>query len=109
MCPVAASGWMWCGATSKISAATSKYVRWRVRVRPSRIRLPLTLAILDGQLVRVGGETYIIPLVSIIESLQMQGAQVSSVVNSAELYKLRDAYIPVVTTLRTVRYRTGQA
>ncbi len=60
------------------------------------IRLPLTLAILDGQLVRVGGETYIIPLVSIIESLQMQSAQVSSVVNSAELYKLRDEYIPVV-------------
>ncbi len=60
------------------------------------IRLPLTLAILDGQLVRVGSETYIIPLVSIIESLQMQSAQVSSVVNSAELYKLRDEYIPVV-------------
>jgi two-component system, chemotaxis family, sensor kinase CheA len=60
------------------------------------IRLPLTLAILDGQLVRVGGETYIIPLVSIIESLQMQNTQVSSVVNSAELYKLRDEYIPVV-------------
>ncbi len=36
------------------------------------IRLPLTLAILDGQLARIGNETYIISLVSIVESLQMQ-------------------------------------
>ncbi len=35
------------------------------------VRLPLTLAILDGQLVRVGDHTYIIPLVSIVESLQV--------------------------------------
>ena len=35
-----------------------------------RISLPLTLAILDGQLVRVASETYIFPLVSIVESMQ---------------------------------------
>jgi len=35
-----------------------------------KVHLPLTLAILDGQLVRVGSETYIIPLISIVESLQ---------------------------------------
>jgi two-component system, chemotaxis family, sensor kinase CheA len=60
------------------------------------IRLPLTLAILDGQLIRVGKEVYIIPLVSIVESLQMKKNQLSSIVGSAELYKLRDEYIPVV-------------
>jgi len=38
------------------------------------IRLPLTLAILEGQLVRVGQETYIVPLVSISESLQIDPA-----------------------------------
>jgi two-component system chemotaxis sensor kinase CheA len=37
-----------------------------------KVNLPLTLAILDGQLVRVGGETYIIPLITIVESLQTQ-------------------------------------
>jgi len=58
------------------------------------IRLPLTLAILDGQLVRVGTETYIIPLVSIIESLQIKPENVSLVAGQASVYRLRDEYIP---------------
>ena len=36
------------------------------------IRLPLTLAILDGKSIKVGNETYIVPLVSIIESIQVR-------------------------------------
>jgi two-component system chemotaxis sensor kinase CheA len=60
------------------------------------IRLPLTLAILDGQLVRVGGETYIVPLVSIVESLQIRAEHVNAVAGRAEVYKLRDAYLPIV-------------
>ena len=60
------------------------------------IRLPLTLAILDGQLVRVGNQTYIIPLVSIIESLQMNSTSVNAIAGKAELYKLRHEYIPII-------------
>jgi len=60
------------------------------------IRLPLTLAILDGQLIRVGNDTYIVPLVSIIESLQVSEDQVNGIAGQAELYKLRDEYIPIV-------------
>ena len=60
------------------------------------IRLPLTLAILDGQLVRVGTETYIVPLVSIIESLQIKSEKVNIVAGHAEVYKLRDEYIPFI-------------
>ncbi len=59
------------------------------------IRLPLTLAILDGQLVRVGEQTYIIPLVSIIESLQVKKETINKVAGKAELYRLRDEYIPI--------------
>jgi two-component system chemotaxis sensor kinase CheA len=57
-----------------------------------RIRLPLTLAILDGQLVRVGREVYVIPLVSIIETIQATPRpQMKSVAGSrAELYRLRE-------------------
>jgi len=58
------------------------------------IRLPLTLAILDGQLVRVGTETYIIPLVSIVESLQIKPEHVSLIAGQASVYQLRDEYIP---------------
>lgn len=61
-----------------------------------RIRLPLTLAILDGQLVRVGDQTYIVPLVSIIESLQASPDRVKSVTGNAELYRLRGEYIPII-------------
>jgi len=60
------------------------------------IRLPLTLAILDGQLICVGKETYIIPLISIIESLQIDQKSVSAIAGKAELYKLRDEYIPII-------------
>lgn len=60
------------------------------------IRLPLTLAILDGQLIRVGQETYIVPLISIIESLQVNPEMISSVTGAADVYKLREDYIPIV-------------
>ncbi|MDG6777520.1 chemotaxis protein CheA [Thiomicrorhabdus sp. zzn3] len=60
------------------------------------IRLPLTLAILDGQLCRVGEETYVFPLVSIIESIQVDKSLVKGIAGQAELYKLRDSYIPVI-------------
>ncbi len=60
------------------------------------IRLPLTLAILDGQLATVGSETYVFPLVSIIESIQVNKEHIKSVASNTELYKLRDSYIPVI-------------
>ena len=60
------------------------------------IRLPLTLAILDGQLVRVGDQSYIISLVSILETIQTKSEQVSSVAGQSELFKLRDEYLPIL-------------
>ena len=60
------------------------------------IKLPLTLAILDGQLIRVGEHVYVIPLVSIIESLQVRKDRVSSMAATAELYQLRNEYLPIV-------------
>lgn len=60
------------------------------------IRLPLTLAILDGQLAKVGSETYVFPLVSIVESIQVDKSLVKGIAGQAELYKLRDQYIPVI-------------
>jgi two-component system chemotaxis sensor kinase CheA len=60
------------------------------------IRLPLTLAILDGQLVTVGGNTYIIPLVNIIESIQMTPQQLNNVGGDLELFRQREEYIPII-------------
>ncbi len=60
------------------------------------IRLPLTLAILDGQTVTVGSESYIIPIISIIESLQVKPEMVNRVGGEGETFKLRDEYIPII-------------
>lgn len=60
------------------------------------IRLPLTLAILDGQLLSVGNEIFIMPLVSIVESLQIDVEKVNSIAGSTEMYRLRDDYVPIV-------------
>lgn len=60
------------------------------------IRLPLTLAILDGQLVTVAQHTYIIPLISIVESLQIDLKMVNCVGGGLNVLRLRDEYIPIL-------------
>jgi two-component system, chemotaxis family, sensor kinase CheA len=60
------------------------------------IRLPLTLAIMDGQTIRVAAENYILPLVSIIESIEINEIDIKQVSGKGELYKLRDDYVPVI-------------
>jgi two-component system chemotaxis sensor kinase CheA len=61
-----------------------------------RIRLPLTLAILDGQLVRVGKEVYIISLLAIVETIQVTRDRVNTLAGRAEVFRLREEYLPVV-------------
>jgi len=61
-----------------------------------RVNLPLTLAILDGQLVRVGSEIYIIPLITIVESLQPQKDLINRVSGDMVLYRLREDNVPVI-------------
>ncbi|MBX3304021.1 MAG: chemotaxis protein CheA [Nitrospira sp.] len=60
------------------------------------LKLPLTLAIIDGMTVRVGKETYIVPLLSILESIQPKAELVKTVVGKGELINVRGTYIPVV-------------
>jgi two-component system chemotaxis sensor kinase CheA len=60
------------------------------------ITLPLTLAIVDGQSVSVGTETYIVPLTSIIESLQLQSQGVSRLSGHGEVFSFRGDYLPIV-------------
>ncbi len=60
------------------------------------IHLPLTLAILDGQSIAVGDETYIVPLGSIIESINITDDMVNRVAGKGETFRLRDEYLPIV-------------
>ncbi|HCK81019.1 MAG TPA: chemotaxis protein CheA [Candidatus Competibacter sp.] len=60
------------------------------------ISLPLTLAILDGQLVSVGGDCYIIPLLSIIESVQIKAGAVNRVAGKGEVFRFRGQPLPIL-------------
>ncbi|KLN63922.1 chemotaxis protein CheA [Vibrio sp. VPAP30] len=60
------------------------------------ISLPLTLAILDGQLVRVGREVYVIPLLTIVESIQIDPNCIKLASGGIELYRLREENIPIL-------------
>lgn len=60
------------------------------------VRLPLTLAIMDGMSVGVGDEVYILPLSSVVESFQVKADAVSTVGQGSQLVKVRDEYMPVI-------------
>ncbi len=61
-----------------------------------RVRLPLTLAIMDGMSVGVGEEVYILPLSSVVESFQVQPGMVKTIGGSGRVVDVRDEYMPVV-------------
>jgi len=60
------------------------------------IRLPLTLAIIDGQIVKIGSDRYIIPINSIIHCLKPTAEQLSSVQNRGEMVMVRGELLPLV-------------
>ena len=64
------------------------------------VRLPLTLAIMDGMSVGVEQEVYILPLSSVVESFQVKPEDVSTVANGTQLVKVRDEYMPVIALER---------
>ncbi len=61
------------------------------------VSLPLTLAILDGQLVRIHDQTYILPLVSIVETFQADKKSLSPIAGENKLLHFRDEYIPLIS------------
>ncbi len=61
-----------------------------------KVRLPLTLAIMDGMSVGVGEEVYILPLSSVVESFQVQPGMVRTIGGSGRVVEVRDEYMPVI-------------
>jgi two-component system chemotaxis sensor kinase CheA len=59
------------------------------------IRLPLTLAILDGMSVAVGDEVFILPLNSVVESLQPRDCDIKSISGQGRVLGVRGEYIPL--------------
>jgi len=73
----------------------------------TRIVLPLTLAILDGMSVKVGEETFILPLSHVTESMQATEEQIHRISETEQVLHVRGEYLPIVA-LHEV-FNVGQA
>ncbi|HNF88632.1 MAG TPA: chemotaxis protein CheW [Thiobacillaceae bacterium] len=60
------------------------------------IRLPLTLAILDGMSVGVGGETFIVPITTVVESLQPRLDDIRTMAGDSRMMHIRGEYLPFI-------------
>ena len=67
-----------------------------------QITLPLTLAILDGQLVRVGTQVYVVPLLSIVETVQVDRDRLNMITGQSPVYRLRGEAVPVLSINRVL-------
>ena len=67
------------------------------------IRLPLTLAIVDGMCVSVGNQTFIIPLVNIVESMQPLEKDIKSLGGNDQLLWVRDQYWPILPLYKAMQ------
>ncbi|MBI3154061.1 MAG: chemotaxis protein CheW, partial [Burkholderiales bacterium] len=61
-----------------------------------RVRLPLTLAIMDGMSVAVGDEVYIVPLAAVLESFQVAGDTMRTIGGHGRVVQVREEVLPVV-------------
>ena len=61
-----------------------------------RVRLPLTLAIMDGMSVGVADECYLLPLSSVIESFQVRPGMIKTIGGTGRVVEVRDEFMPVV-------------
>ncbi len=57
--------------------------------------LPLTLAILDGMVVRLAGQRFVLPLATVIEAIRPEPGQVSATTPGSEVIEIRGDYLPV--------------
>ncbi len=60
------------------------------------ISLPLTLAILDGMVIQVGAEKYIIPISNIIETMCLKSTDIQRVKSGSDVINVRGEFLPVV-------------
>ena len=70
------------------------------------LSLPLTLAVLDGMVVEAAGQTLVIPLTAIVETLQPKPAQVRSLGPSATLLAVRNEHVPLTDVGHALGFRT---
>ncbi|WP_306834861.1 chemotaxis protein CheA [Neorhizobium huautlense] len=71
--------------------------------------LPLTLAVLDGMVVTVAGQTLVVPLTAIVETLQPEASAIHSFGATQRLISIRNSFCPLVDVGRILNFRSTQA
>ena len=71
--------------------------------------LPLTLAVLDGMVVTVAGQTLVVPLTAIVETLQPEASSIHSFGANQRLISIRNSFCPLVDVGRILNFRSSQA
>jgi two-component system chemotaxis sensor kinase CheA len=72
------------------------------------IRLPLTVAIVQGLLISSAGATYIMPLASVVETLTVSRSEIKSI-NQHEVIRLRDSIVPIMELENVLGRQTKRA
>ena len=60
------------------------------------ITLPLTLAVMDGMIINVSGQTMVVPISSILETIRPKAAELSKIGLKSQLLKIRGEYVPII-------------
>ncbi|WP_157018035.1 chemotaxis protein CheA [Mesorhizobium xinjiangense] len=70
--------------------------------------LPLTLAVLDGMVVNVAGQTLVVPLTAIVETLQPKEADVHGLGETSRVVSMRGAFLPLIDVGHELGYREAE-
>jgi two-component system, chemotaxis family, sensor kinase CheA len=73
------------------------------------IRLPLTLAIIDGMVIGVGSDRYVIPTLSIVMSIRPETKDLSTVLGKGEMIRIQDKLIPIFRLSRLFKITDAQS
>jgi two-component system chemotaxis sensor kinase CheA len=73
------------------------------------LSLPLTLAVLDGMVVRVAGQTLVVPLTAIVETLKPKAKDVHPLGTGSAVVSIRGSFIPLIDLGRELGYRSEPA
>jgi len=73
-----------------------------------KMSLPLTLAIIDGMVLRVGSEKYVMPTISIVRSVQPRHEDISSVLGKGEMLSLQGKLIPLFRLANLFRVKDAE-
>jgi two-component system chemotaxis sensor kinase CheA len=77
------------GGTVELSSAPGRGTKVTVSV-------PLTLAIMEAMTIAIGGETYVLPLACVVESLSVTGRELHTLPGHGDTLRVRDEYLPVL-------------